>query len=114
MSLGLLTTVSAGAIEAMKPAKQHRPGSRRKAMTATQRGVEPPTATHGDRIISMKETLSITGWSRGSTYRLVAAGLHPKPVKMGAWKVGFVEREICEYVANKVRGRDAAEHNSRP
>ena len=61
-----------------------------------------------DRIISMKATNAITGWSRGSTCRLVAAGLHPKPVKMGAWKVGFVEREIREYVADKLRGRDGA------
>jgi prophage regulatory protein len=59
-----------------------------------------------DRIISMKATNAITGWSRGSTYRLVAAGLHPKPVKMGACKVGFVEREIREYVAAKLRGRE--------
>jgi len=62
-----------------------------------------------DRIISMKATTQITGWSRGSTYRLVAEGLHPKPVKMGAWKVGFVEREIRDYVADKLRGRDTAE-----
>ena len=62
-----------------------------------------------DRIISMKATNAITGWSRGSTYRLVAAGLHPKPVKMGACKVGFVEREIREYVADKLRGREVSE-----
>lgn len=60
-----------------------------------------------DRIISMKATNQITGWSRGSTYRLVAAGLHPKPVKMGALKIGFVEREIREYVAAKLSGRVA-------
>jgi prophage regulatory protein len=65
-------------------------------------------ADAADRIISMKATNAITGWSRGSTYRLVAAGLHPKPVKMGACKVGFVEREVREYVAAKLQGRDAA------
>ena len=64
------------------------------------------TAASADRVISMKATLAITGWSRTSIYRLVEKRAFPQPVKMGASKIGFVEREVREYLASKVRGRD--------
>ena len=65
------------------------------------------TADTPDRIISMKAAVERTGWSRTSVYRLVQEDRFPRPVKMG-WKIGFVEREINEYLADKVRSRDAA------
>ena len=66
------------------------------------------TVASTDRVISMKATLAITGWSRSSIYRLVEKRAFPQPVKMGASKIGFVEREVREYLASKVRGRDEA------
>jgi prophage regulatory protein len=64
------------------------------------------TAAGTDRIISMKAAMAITGWSRTSIYRLVDEDKFPKPVKMGECRVGFVERELREYMAAKLRGRE--------
>lgn len=52
------------------------------------------------RILSMKEVCKITGFSRTHIYRLEAKGAFPRRRKLGLSKIGFINHEIDEWVAN--------------
>lgn len=47
-------------------------------------------------------------YSRSHIYRLEAAGKFPKRVPIGDARVGWVENEIDDYVAEKVKSRSAS------
>lgn len=54
------------------------------------------------RIIRIREALSLTGESRSSAYRKIAAGEWPRPIHIGKRAVGFVETEILELNARRI------------
>ena len=62
-----------------------------------------------DRFISMDEVLDRIGFSKTHLYRLINAGSFVKPVPLGAQKVGFLEREVDEWFAARLRARDEGE-----
>jgi prophage regulatory protein len=47
-------------------------------------------------------------WCRQYIHKLVREGRFPAPVKLGDATRGFVEAEIDEYIASKIRERDNA------
>lgn len=63
----------------------------------------------GERLLKLPEVLKRTTYSRTHTYRLIAAGQHPKPVPLGPHRVAWVQSEIDEYVAALIAGREVGE-----
>lgn len=59
-----------------------------------------------ERIISLKQVTERTSLSKTHTYRLINAGLFPRPIPLGPHRVGFVESEIEKWIASRVRARD--------
>jgi prophage regulatory protein len=47
-------------------------------------------------------------YCRDHLRRLVDNGTFPAPVKVGEKRIGWVEREIDDWLAAKIRARDAA------
>lgn len=55
-----------------------------------------PTAVVLDRVCMSKTQL----------YRLINAGEFPKPVPIGRHRVGFLDNEIADWIASRVRLRE--------
>jgi prophage regulatory protein len=47
-------------------------------------------------------------FSRMQLWRLIKAGHFPKPIKLSAQRVGFVESEVDAWLKAKIAERDAA------
>ena len=62
-----------------------------------------------ERFISFAEVLDRTGFSRTHLYRKINEGSFPKPVPLGPQKVAFLESEIEEWIASRLRAREKNE-----
>lgn len=58
-----------------------------------------------DRILSKKAVLQITSWSASSLDRREKAGEFPKRIKIGPNRIGWLEHEIDEWIAQKSEER---------
>lgn len=47
-----------------------------------------------------------TGLARSTVYKFIAEGRFPKPVKLGARMVAWVESEVQEWIGEKLKLRD--------
>ena len=56
-----------------------------------------------DRLPKVKRR---TGCSRSTIYNGMAEGTFPKPIKLGARSVGWLEHEIDEWLLAKIEQRD--------
>jgi prophage regulatory protein len=56
-------------------------------------------------ILRRKQVEARTGLSRSTIYQRVADGTFPKPVKLGARAVGWVESEVQEFLRSRVAAR---------
>ena len=63
---------------------------------------ELPAPTN-DRFLAKSEVLRIAGFSAATLWREVKAGHFPEPVPISANRVGFLESEVRDWVASKVR-----------
>lgn len=64
---------------------------------ALQEGPDRPSTSKEERLLTMKEVIAITSWSRTSVYRLVRAGTL-QSYKIGKSRIAFSEAEIRQYV----------------
>lgn len=48
---------------------------------------------------------SVTGLPRSSLYEMMAKGLFPRPIRLGARSVGWLESEVAEWVKVRVAER---------
>jgi len=55
------------------------------------------------RLLSMRDVIALTTYSRPSIYRLVAAGQFPKPLKLGDVKIAFRESEVLAWLDSRGR-----------
>jgi prophage regulatory protein len=62
------------------------------------------------RIIRLKEVIDSTGLARSTVYKYVGEGTFPKPVSLGDRCVGWVEREVHEWILARIEARDLAEN----
>ena len=62
----------------------------------------------GERLLKLVEVLKRTSFSKTHTYRLIAAGQHPKPVPLGPGRVAWIESEIDAKVAALIAGREVS------
>lgn len=58
------------------------------------------------RLIDIKTACDRENKSRSSIYREIAEGTHPRPVRIGARRIGFVESEIDALIASRIAERD--------
>lgn len=58
-----------------------------------------------DRLLSLPETLDVVGISRSTAYRLLAQGLMPAPIKIGALNF-FSELELQAWISQKLEARN--------
>jgi prophage regulatory protein len=59
------------------------------------------------RIIRLPQVLNAIGEARSTVYRRIAGGTFPKPVKLGAKSVVWVEDEIAAYNEARIAERDS-------
>lgn len=72
---------------------------------------------HDDRtqkILRLPDVKARTGLSRSTIYLRLATGTFPRPVSLGARSIGFVESEIDDWIAERIRAsRNPAEQAGR-
>mgnify|MGYP001827885958 CR=1 FL=1 len=54
-----------------------------------------------NKLIGLAEVLDRTGLSRSTIYNYINAGLFPRPRKLGPRRVGWLEREIEAWIAER-------------
>jgi prophage regulatory protein len=59
------------------------------------------------KILRLPQVEEATGESRSTIYKRIYDGEFPKPVKLGAKSVGWVEDEIAAYNEARIAARDA-------
>lgn len=55
-------------------------------------------------LLRMKDTCAVAGVSRPTLYELMAAGLWPRPIKLGEKSVAWPATEVNSMLAARVRG----------
>lgn len=53
------------------------------------------------RILTMKQVCEITTYTAAHTYRLIRAGKHPRPIRLGLNRIGFWQRDIEAWLAER-------------
>jgi prophage regulatory protein len=59
------------------------------------------------RIYRRREVEQLTGKKRSALYADIAEGKFPRPVKIGARAVGWLEAEIADWQASRLAQREA-------
>jgi len=62
------------------------------------------------RILRLKDVIEKTGLARSTIYKYVGAGTFPEPVPLGGRTVGWLDSEVHEWIAEKVRSRNIHHH----
>lgn len=58
------------------------------------------------RIMRLKEVMDTTGLGRSYIYKLIADGVFPKPVPLGARATGWVSDEVESWILERIEERD--------
>jgi len=61
------------------------------------------------KILRLPDVKARTGLSRSTIYLRLATGSFPRPVSLGARSIGFVESEIDDWIAERIRASRASE-----
>lgn len=61
------------------------------------------------RIMRLKDVMDTTGLGRSYIYKLIADGMFPKPVQLGARATGWVSDEVESWILEKIREGDSKE-----
>ena len=70
-------------------------------MAETAKATNAKLADH--RLLSMRDVITLTTYSRPSIYRLIAEGRFPKPLKLGDVKIAFRESEVLAWLESRNR-----------
>lgn len=65
-------------------------------------------SNHHPRILRFSEVVSRTGLSRSSVYGRIRSGEFPNPVPLGGRAVGFIEREVSQWIETLANQRGTA------
>lgn len=55
------------------------------------------------RLLRLAEVIVMTGLSRSTIYELIAAGVFPRPIRIGARAVRWYEQEVLDYIGSRPR-----------
>ncbi|MDF1645326.1 MAG: AlpA family transcriptional regulator [Pseudomonadales bacterium] len=56
-------------------------------------------------ILRLPQVISKTGLSRSSIYLRISTGSFPAPVSLGSRAVGWVERELDDWISCQIKGK---------
>lgn len=56
------------------------------------------------KIIRLPQVIELTTYKRSSIYRLMDEGKFPKPIKIGARAVAWLEEDINQWLESKIQG----------
>ena len=59
-----------------------------------------------NRLIKLKEVISLTGLSRSHLYALAQQGIFPKPVKLTERSSAWVESEVLAWIEERIAQRN--------
>ena len=62
-----------------------------------------------DRLITAGSVIELTALPQATLYRLMGEGRFPRPVKVGRRSVRWIEREVVEWMDERIRERDRQE-----
>lgn len=62
-------------------------------------------------ILRRKQVQARTGLSRSTIYLYIKGGLFPKPIALGPRAVGWIESEVSDWIAERLK---AARYNTEP
>ncbi|WP_054634381.1 helix-turn-helix transcriptional regulator [Pantoea stewartii] len=54
------------------------------------------------RLIRLPEVMNKTGYKKAWIYRLISENKFPKPIKLGARAVAFIEAEIDQWISDAI------------
>ncbi|GAA0513696.1 AlpA family transcriptional regulator [Tatumella terrea] len=63
------------------------------------------------RLIRLSEVQKRTGYSKAWIYKMLSGNRFPKPVKIGARSIAFVEGEIDAWINERIAERDGVGAN---
>jgi prophage regulatory protein len=63
---------------------------------------------HPTKILRRPAVEATTGLSRSTIYQHMQAGTFPKPIRLGAKAVGWLESEVVAWIMARTDERDAA------
>ena len=68
----------------------------------------PPVQLTADaampRLLTLRDVTAATALSRSAVYALMAESRFPKPIRIGARAVRWVEKEVRDFIASRPRG----------
>ncbi len=62
-----------------------------------------------NKFLRIDEVVSLTGLPRATIYEMAVNGKFPKQVRLSPRAVGWIESEISEWQAERIKERDAKE-----
>ena len=65
---------------------------------------EHPSASAVPRLLTLRDVTAATALSRSAVYALMAESRFPKPIRIGARAVRWVEQEVLDFIASRPRG----------
>jgi prophage regulatory protein len=71
--------------------------------------INPQLAELPERFLSTAVVLDRTSLSRTALFRYVRTKRFPKPAPLGPRKIAWREREVVEWIAERLRARDMGE-----
>ena len=66
--------------------------------------VQPTPGTAMPRLLTLRDVTAATALSRSAVYALMAVSRFPKPIRIGARAVRWVEQEVRDFIASRPRG----------
>ncbi len=64
--------------------------------------------TDPNTVLRMPKTSAKSGLSKPSIYRKVADGTFPKPIKLGKRAIGWLEKDIEDWISNQIEATKKA------
>lgn len=62
------------------------------------------------RVLRLKDVMEMSGLARSTIYKYIDAGTFPQPIPLGGRSVGWVDSEVHEWIAAKIKNRDTENH----
>ena len=74
--------------------------------------VQPSASAGMPRLLTLRDVTAATALSRSAVYALMAESRFPKPIRVGARAVRWVEQEVLDFIASRPRaGSDRPPHS---
>ena len=65
--------------------------------------VQPNASAGMPRLLTLRDVTAATALSRSAVYALMAESRFPKPIRIGARAVRWVEQEVLDFIASRPR-----------